>query len=78
MLFPTISIFIKISLPLPIKLAPLTGSCITPFLTIYPSETAKLNSPVTGLTDPPPIFLAYNPSLIDLIISSGLSSPLAI
>ena len=39
-MFPTISIFINISLPFPIKLAPLTGSWISPFFTKYPSDTA--------------------------------------
>ena len=41
-------------------------------------EVCPANTPVTGLTEPPPSFLAYNPSGIDAIISFGSSSPAAI
>ena len=64
--------------PVPIRDAPLTGSHILPFLTIYPSLTAKLNAPVKGFTDPPPISLAYNPYSMEAIMSSFLSGPLSI
>ena len=41
-----------------IRLAPRTGSQILPLRIMYPSLTAKLNCPVTGFTEPPPIFFA--------------------
>ena len=71
----TRSIFMIISEPLPTSVAPRTGVVILPSFTRYPSITAKLNSPVAGLTEPPPILAAYRPSPIEAIISSGSSLP---
>ena len=74
---PTRSIFIRISAPLPIRLAPRTGVVILPPFTRYPSCTAKLNSPVAGSTDPPPILAAYSPSPMEEMISFSSSLPAA-
>ena len=74
--FSTASIFCKTSLPFPMRVAPRTGLSICPFFTRYPSCTAKLNSPVSGSTLPPPIFLAYRPLCMPAMTFS--SSPSAI
>ena len=55
---PTRSMRLSTSPPLPIKVAPRTGRSILPSRISYPSATEKLNSPVAGFTEPPPICLA--------------------
>src|SRR5665648_669994 len=63
------------SIPVPISVAPLKGVVILPFSILYPSITEKLNSPVAGLTEPPPIYFAYNPFSVFEIISSLVDLP---
>ena len=68
---PTRSMFSSTSWPLPMRVAPRTGHRMAPFFL----QNIQLNSPVRGLTLPPPMEAASRPSPMVRTISSGSSCP---
>jgi len=72
---PTIDTCVSTSGPLPISIAPLTGTVFLPFSIRYASLAEKTNLPDVMSTWPPPKFGAYKPRSTDAMISSGSYLP---